>query len=60
MNAWLHQGGKKAHGGTSSLKNNLYLIGKKRSNSLAKSHGSSGFAVESTVTAALSSNKTDI
>lgn len=58
MDAWQHRG-KKACGGTSSLKNNLYFVAEKRSESLAKSHGLSGFAVESTVTA-LSSNKTNI
>lgn len=56
--SWMHDSikGKKACGGTSSLKNNLYFIDKKRSESLAKFHSSSGFAVESTVTASLSSN----
>lgn len=52
---------KKACGGTSSLKNNLCFIDEKRfGESLAKSHSSSGFAVESTVTTALSSSKNSV
>lgn len=59
MDAWRHQG-KETCGGTSSRKNNFYFIDEKRSKSLAKSHSSSEFAMESTVTAALSRNKTSV